>query len=169
MRLAGEGTPEQRAELALRMGLGMDEFEALQRSMRGKLDRHGETFRADDPGMGRTTRSSVDYAAQSPGGRQRLNAQADDMGRRPELTRRRWAPSSQAREQETGRTPPRRARGLLKSADRLEYHASWVRSAKRPSQRQRYQLAEAMVERMRAVARDRDPQVARAILSEPQF
>lgn len=169
VRLAGEGTPEQRAELALRMGLGMDEFEALQRSMRGKLDRHGETFRADDPGMGRTTRSSVDYAAQSPGGRQRLNAQADDMVGDQNRRAADGAKLPKRGSKKQGELAPDVLEGFLKSADRPEYHASWVRSAKALPQRQRYQLAEAMVERMRAVARDRDPQVARAILSEPQF
>lgn len=172
VRLAGEGSPEQRAEMALRLGLSMDEFEALQANMRGKLSRYGEDFTPfDEPAMGRTTRSAIDYAAQSKAGAARLNADADAFVGEQNT---RMADSAtlpgRGRRTKAGGLPEAQLAGFLEASTRPEYHAAWVRAAKQLPQRQRFELAEAMVTRMRAdVGQAGDAQAARARLGEPQF
>lgn len=171
VRLAGEGSADERAEMALRLGLNMDEFEALQQNARGKLDRYGESFRADSGKMGRSTRSLVDYAAQSPGGSERLNKQADELllTRVRDTAKRAQLP---ARGDKAPKLKADKLNGFLAAADRPEYHSAWVRQAKSLPERQRFDLARVMVNRMRAQAKTAsggDAAALRLAMSDRQF
>ncbi len=170
VRLAGEGDAKARAEAALRAGLRMDEYDALQASERGALNRHGAEFTPFDADMGRTSRSAIDYAAQSPGGARRLNEEADRIAREGAT---RVVEDAKPPAKGRGSRAPMEADaadGFMAALDRPEYHAAWLREARKLSPRQKRDLADSILAQLRDEAANApDAGLLQQRLSDPSL
>jgi len=156
--LRGEGTPEERARLALQAGLARDEYMASTTGRGGvQIGRF-----ADEPGgrmvtpysgaqVGPGVRSLVDAAARSPAGAGALRSEANTLLR-----------SSLARQLRGARATPARGRTGLATADQRELvdaffmpeaHESFLSVIGSMTAAQRSRVATGVLRRVRADAR----------------
>lgn len=166
VRLRGEGDPGSRAEQAMQAGLGSDEFEFVRRGD-ARLNRYGSQMTAFDAPVGRTTRSLVDYAAVSPAGSKAVNRQADAIVADANASYLKGAQMPKGG-RSRNKIPDAQMEGLLAAWDKPEYHASWVREAKKLKPDQRLKVAQAVMDRMRADARGGNAEAVRGQLTDPQ-
>lgn len=151
IRYTGEGDAAARAERALRLGMAADEREALERGA-GAFERYGSgELRPLDAPLGRTARSAVDIAAESPAGGARLNAEADGL-----MSERAMSYLRGARRPDAGkgrkRAPADVMDAMASTLGRPEYHDAWVAQAKAMPPNQRRALADQLTAYAREVA-----------------
>jgi hypothetical protein len=170
VHLRGEGSADERAQAALLASLGIDEYDAARKG--GALNRYGTPdgkIAPFDQASGRSTKSLIDYSAQSPAGARMLNDEADAMVADANRSFVKGAQMPKA-----GRSRAKLAdaklEGFVAAFGRPEYHESWVREAKAMPPSQRLKLAQAVMTELRAGA-DGGPAAAEAMrqkLTNPQ-
>lgn len=179
LTLRGEGSPQERARLAIQAALSQDEAAALG-STRGQslfgrfAGPDGRTLRPFSEARGDSLGGLVDAAAMSPGGASRVNSMADELIANAaamesrNLRVRSRAPNGQ------GRVTVRRASlskqdsaDLLAAIDDPAAHNSWLGQVTKLTAPQRRSLARQMVARLRAEAGE--PDAFRARLRDPNM
>jgi hypothetical protein len=158
-RLAGSGSPSERAQAALAAALAQDESAAM-RAGRQVIGRQGEEIIPWQSGAGEASvRSLVDYAARSPGGQSMLGRLADEMvAQRLAAQAKRLSPPTGARI--GGAKTRATVQDLVDFADQPQAHKSWLSEVRRLAAPQRAAVGAALVRKAKA-----DPQN----LADPQF